>query len=439
MGCDYCSGYTPPPPPPPPSCSTCDHLCYGFSCVCNGPCYGYGPISRYRVQIDSTGTIDTIKWSSDGGVNWNATLIPIISGWITLNNGVKIKFDDVTGHTVNDYWDFYAGDGVFAGERLIYYYKAYGGTSDLLYHSFHPGSSGQSADQALQNEIKDWKETMRYTAYSYFRLIYDVNAWKSIPDFTAVLKGRKLYDPRNGLTAFSRNPALVWLDFLSTGRYSLGITQSSINIQSVKDVANWCDANGFNFDGAILDRQDFIDNFEDIMMNFCAFTVYSEGIYYLKVFTDDAPGMSLDENDIEIAPEAFAIDQPGIPESPNKAVMTFADKDKNYTTNYGNYEDLAGIGLDGQSRVKEMTLIGTNNMTQSTRLAKYCVMRNKWNKTFPVIAHPRCFELEPGDTVAVTHEFPGWSAKKLRIKDVGYPMEGRIPLTLMEENSLIYT
>jgi hypothetical protein len=358
---------------------------------------------------------------------------------MTLSNGVKVQFDDQRGHTVNDYWDFYAGDGVFAGERLIYYYKNYGGTSDLLNHSFHPGSSIQTVDQALKNEIKDWKEAMRYTAYSYFRLVYDVNAWKSIPDFSAVLKGRKLYDPRNGLTAFSRNPALVWLDFLSTGRYSLGIPQSAIDIQSVKDVANWCDSNGFNFDGAILDRQDFIDNFEDIMMNFLAFTVYSEGIYYLKVLTDDSPCISLDENDIEIVPEAFSIDIPGIPESPNKAVITFADRDKNYTTNYAPYEDLTGIGLDGQSRIKEMTMIGTNWMSQAKKLAKYCVMRNKWNKTFAVVAHPRCFELEPGDMVAVTHEFPAWVAKKLRVKDMGYPQGGSIPMTLIDENSLIYT
>lgn len=404
VGC-ACDGYT------PPVCSVCHNTSYGFSCACNEPCYGYGPVSRYRVQIDAVATPDTFKWSDDGGATWDATGVAITVGWITLNNGVKIQFDSTTGHTLSDYWDFYAGDGVFAGERLIYYYKNYGGTTDLLYHSFHSGSANQNIDLGLQNEIKEWNEAMRYTAYSYFRLTYDTNAWKTIPDFTAVLKGRKLYDPRNGFTAFSRNPALVWLDFLSTGRYSLGVPMANIDLDSVIDVANWCDTNDYHFDGAILDRQDFLDNFEDIMMNFRAFTVWSEGVYYLKVFTDDAPATSLDENDIEIIPEAFAIDVPGVPETPNKAQMTFADKDKNYSSNYGSYEDLTQIGLDGESRVKEMTLIGTNSMTQAKKLAKYCVLRNKWNMGFPVMAHPRCFELEPGDMVSVTHEFPGWTDK----------------------------
>jgi hypothetical protein len=170
------------------------------------------------VTIDSTGTPDTFKWSDDGGATWEATIVRITGTWQTLNNGVKIRFDSVNGHTNADYWDFYAGDGVFAGERLLYYYKNYGGASDLIQHSFHRGTKDQVVDAMLKNEVNEWNAALRQTAYSYFRLTYDATAWKSLSDFTAVLKGRRLYDPRNNSTAFSRNPALAWLDFLTNAR-----------------------------------------------------------------------------------------------------------------------------------------------------------------------------------------------------------------------------
>ena len=411
--------------------------CNGYSCTCDGPCYGYSTSTKYRVQIDATGTPDTFKWSKDGGNTWSATGVVITGGWQTLNNGVQISFDSTTGHALSDYWDFWAGDGVWAGERLIYYYKNYGG-NDLIYHSLHPGTAGQTVDSALQAEVPEWNEVMPYTAYSYFRLTYDANAWQGIPDFTALLKGKKLYDPRNGMTAFSRNPALVWLDFLTSVRYGLGVPISTVNLQSVMSAANWCDANNYFFDGAIMDRQAFIDNFEELMMNFRAFTVYSEGIYYLKIFTYDAPVMALTASDIEISPESFTINKAGIPDTPNAAKVTFTDASNNYTAQYTQAQDLTQIGYDADPRVKEVLLKGTTSLAQAASLAKYCLLRNEFNTEYVLVAHPRCYVLEPGDMITVTHEFPNWNNKLVRVKEVTYPASGMITLTLMDEDSSIY-
>ncbi len=433
MGCDVC-GYD----SPPPVCSVCDHVCYGYSCVCNGPCYGYTNPTKYRVQIDSIGSIDTFKWSDDGGSTWDVSGIQITGGWQDLNNGVKVRFDEVSGHTLTDYWDFWAGDGIFLGERLIYYYKNYGGSSDLASQYFHHGAVDQNVDSALKNEVMEWNEPLRYTAYSYIRLTYDANAWKGIPDATATIKGRKLFDPRDGSTKFSRNPALVWMDFLTNMRYGLGVPVANVNLQSVMDVANWCDSHGFYYDGVIMDRQPFIDNFEEIMLNFRAFTVWSEGVYYLKTFSDDASVLSLTDADIEISPESFTIKIPGVPETPNMAKMIFADKTSNYTTQYIQREDLNQISYDGEPRIKELTLKGTTAIIQAQKLAKYCLLRNRFNKEFAILGHLRCFALEPGDMISITHEFPGWTNKKLRVKDVAYPQQGLVPLALMEEDSSIY-
>lgn len=62
----------------------------------------------YVVEIDFAGTPDTLKWSDDGGVTWDATGVAITAGAITLNNGVTVSFGVTTGHVVGDSWAFTA-------------------------------------------------------------------------------------------------------------------------------------------------------------------------------------------------------------------------------------------------------------------------------------------------------------------------------------------
>jgi len=52
---------------------------------------------------------NTYKWSNDGGQTWEATEQDITSGWVTLEDGVQIRFFiSVIGHDTGDYWDFFA-------------------------------------------------------------------------------------------------------------------------------------------------------------------------------------------------------------------------------------------------------------------------------------------------------------------------------------------
>jgi hypothetical protein len=64
--------------------------------------YGTSP---YRVQIDSNGTPDTFKWSTDGGLTWVATGVNCSTSVTSLQDGIYVKFGATTGHTIGDYWD----------------------------------------------------------------------------------------------------------------------------------------------------------------------------------------------------------------------------------------------------------------------------------------------------------------------------------------------
>ena len=70
------------------------------------------------------------------------------------------------------------------------------------------------------------------------------------PEITAIIKGKKVYDPRTSTTAWSDNPALCLRDYLTSGKegtnttiYNYGISE---DIESVDDdlviiAANVCD------------------------------------------------------------------------------------------------------------------------------------------------------------------------------------------------------
>jgi hypothetical protein len=60
----------------------------------------------YRVKIDGTGSPNTFTWSDDGGGTWDAAGVSITGADQLLNNGTYVRFGAVTGHTLNDYWQW---------------------------------------------------------------------------------------------------------------------------------------------------------------------------------------------------------------------------------------------------------------------------------------------------------------------------------------------
>jgi len=71
-----------------------------------------GSVSRdYRVQIDdAAANPEEFKWSHDGGGTWEVEGVAITGGAQTLEDGIQVTFGATTGHNLNDYWNFTAGD-----------------------------------------------------------------------------------------------------------------------------------------------------------------------------------------------------------------------------------------------------------------------------------------------------------------------------------------
>jgi hypothetical protein len=79
-------------------------------------------------------------------------------------------------------------------------------------------------------------------AYTYFRFTGgDGTFTGGVPNISVVLEGKKVYDPRDTLTAYSANPALCTRDYLTDATFGLGAASSEINDTSFIAAANTAD------------------------------------------------------------------------------------------------------------------------------------------------------------------------------------------------------
>lgn len=374
----------------------------------------------------------------------------------------------------------------------------------LVYYEFFNGAGNQGICTTLQGVDPDWDDYLRWTSYLYIRLEYNAEKFTGLPKITVVGKGRRLYDPRNGITAYSDNPALVVYDWLTSKRYGLGLDTSLVDTSSIIDAANWFESQTvpFTFNGVIGQRQAFLDNLTDILVNCRSDIIWSEGKYKLLVRKYDTPVMSLTEDDI-IA-DSFNLSVPGLADTPNRVIVKYPDESQTEydnwvaqsyysvgdkvspTTANGFYFECIDAGTtgstepawvkkykqdtndgsaiwrawpadlgwagkdqviedpdavllyDNEERDLELNLIGTTNAEQANLLGIYNLERSRLNKAYNFIAHPRCLALDPGDMIQVTHSLVGWENRVVRVVDIKLSQDGVVGLTVLEEDEALY-
>lgn len=108
----------------------------------------------------------------------------------------------------------------------------------------HLGATNQTADADLVSDITDWTSDHRgrEVAYIYMRFEYSSDLFPGgIPSLSALVKGKKLYDPRTATTAWSPNSALATYDYLTNERYGRGASSAEMVEVSWNSGANISD------------------------------------------------------------------------------------------------------------------------------------------------------------------------------------------------------
>jgi hypothetical protein len=118
-------------------------------------------------------------------------------------------------------------------------------SGNYVYVETNPGTANPPAFQILRNDSPAlWTANHRQKGCAgvHLRLIWNADLFANgTPNATFDVKGRKVYDPRTGLTVWSDNPALCVRDFLSNTDFGLGAPDSEIDDALVIAAANICD------------------------------------------------------------------------------------------------------------------------------------------------------------------------------------------------------
>lgn len=385
----------------------------------------------------------------------------------------------IAGHEITGIDELWLGDentildanGYITGGR-------YAGNGTFLQYF---GTNDQTACQMLiDNSNGRWTtdHRLRGLAYLAFQLYWDnttgngnpaagnfvvehrgAKLWQgSLPNMTAVIRGRKIYDPRTGQTAYSNNSALVVADYLCDKTFGLGVDYATgIDEAALIAAANACDelvtldAGGtekrYTTDGFFK-----VDGSPDAILGRLLGAMHGQAIYdgerwVIKAGIWEEPdAVVLTDDDMRAASSLQTLTSTRDISNGVKGTYVGAEtkwqpadfpslKSTTFTTDDG-----------GVDKWRDIELPYSSTSTRCQRLAKIDLLKQRYEIVETFKGKLSCWRYTAGQTVYRTSERYGWTNKAFMIGSVrvvpdqdaeGNPMVG-VDLTLYETAASIY-
>ena len=355
----------------------------------------------------------------------------------------------LAGHEIESVSDVWLGDTLSTDARFTGYAR-------LLYYT---GAADQAASPELLAEVPVWTadHRLRGIAYLYVRLKWNANVWVSgVPNIKAKVKGRKVYDPRTGTTAWSANGALCRLDHLigtrplASGTLPIGIGATLSEV----DEPSWCTAatiadedvplaaggtqNRYVCNGSFATDQRPIDVAGDLASATGGIqTVYRQGKYYGYVAAYEAPVLELDADDLR--GELSISARPSRRDLFNTVTGSFVDKNNFYQpTPFPEVSNAAYLAEDGERLVKDIVLPYTDDFAMAQRLAKIVLERGRRATSIKFPGKLTVLPTAAHETLMLTIAQLGYDAEVFRITDWTLAEDGGIDLVLLIESADLY-
>lgn len=303
---------------------------------------------------------------------------------------------------------------------------------------------------ALSNWTSD--HTLTDQGYLYARLEFDPDAFEQgLPNISAKVKGRKIYDPRTTTTVWSENPALVIRDYLTDTVYGLGATAAEIDDASFIAAANVCEESVTLTGGGTQDRYTFngvVDtqntprsNLEQMLTALNGSLYYSNGQWSLRAGAYVTPTVTLDENDL--ASGLTVTTAISARDSFNAIKGQFVSPASDYqATDYPAITSTTFETEDnGERRYLNLDLPFTDNAARAQRIAKQILYKNRQEISLRAKFKMNAFQFQVGDTVMITNARLGFTQKVFEI--VSWKLnfgvsEVTVDCELTETNSAVY-
>lgn len=331
------------------------------------------------------------------------------------------------------------------------------------------GDDAQTIPTALSTHL-GWSSTSKGIGVAYLALFlnYDdrdgdrKNVWtRGIPNVTALVKGQKVYDPRTTTWAWSENPALCILDYLTSKRYGAGryyperdggsTALSEIDEQSFIDAANYCEdsvnwgsgsQDRFRMGGAVDTSRPFEQNLAD-MLSCCRGDLILQGGKYRLVIRQSTTAESLELTEDNIIGE-WEWSREGAETVPNRIEASFLDeRNENYISSPVIWplsgDDTYLTADNDQENKLELSLPFTPDYYQALQTIMVMLREARQDVVVSVTCKEECADLQIGEVVKLTHSTPGWTQKEFWIVAMAIYPNATVRLTLREYDSSVYS
>ena len=320
----------------------------------------------------------------------------------------------------------------------------------------HTGADNQAYDPLLTEANAGWSSDHKLSGIAYLaiKLKWDQDAFGGVPEITAVVKGRKVYDPSSGNTAYSNNPALCIRDYLTNNRYGKGLPASAIDDTAFIAAATDCEqsvtfyANGttgkiFECNAVLQTDETLFDNIKTMLGGCRGFLPYNQGRYSLII---DKARSSVFAFDKETIIDGITIKGESKEDKFNRVIVKFANPDVDYQPDQavwpdaGSTEETTFLAEDnGTLLVEDLSLDTVTNYYAARDLARVLLKRSRNALRTQFKATSEALQLSVGDVVTVTHETPAWSAKPFQVEEITLDYDGTCNVSLLEYDPSIYT
>jgi hypothetical protein len=314
------------------------------------------------------------------------------------------------------------------------------------------GTADQTTDSELLAESAQINANFRGRgiAYLYVRYEYDQDAFANgLPLVTAMVRGKKVYNPRTTSTAYSNNAALCVRDYIASG---YGLNDSKIDDVAFAAAANICDETvsldgggteaRYTINGVVNASQTHGDVLQG-MMTACAGSLFwGAGNWKLVVGDYIAPVKTLTLDDLR-GPISLST-RVNLQDQFNGVQGTFNNAAQRYiTTDYPPIRSATFVAEDnGQETMLDLALPFTTSAASAQRLAKLTLFRGREQMTLTADFGLNAFDVEVGEIIAFTNPRYGWTEKEFEV--VGWAFGSaeagdlRVTLTLRETSEAAF-
>lgn len=339
------------------------------------------------------------------------------------------------------------------------------------------GTDTQAASSILTTDYSDeWTSNhrLRGCAYVHIRLRRAGSTWEqgAPGNFTFLVKGAKVYDPRLDTTAggsgshrvadpstwaYSNNAALCVADYLIGGSITnsatrvnwrgFGADPAEVNWTSVISAANICDdavvvpgpvyQARYTADGALSTGELPSDNLEQLLTSMMGQLTYASDGYRLYAGAYQTPTLTLTEADL--AGELSCTSDTPRADRYNAVKGTRWDLETGQEVEFLPRTSSTYETEDGAQLFREIELPFTLDEYRAQRIAQIILRRSREQETVVMHCSPGALRVAVWETVSLTLAELGISSKVYRCLAREEHADDSVTLTLREETSATYT